>query len=280
MTTTSRRAAHVAPHQFNRIKPAMSLPIVAPQDPSTEPIKEMPELDLKPGAHFVGLLAPVNRSEMAQVAEEAAAADDDDEGAKGGRIGDRGLLGLVVAKRLVAARLLNGYSQIEAATVVGYGTPAQLSQWEAGKRRPPLAALVQYADVMAVSVDYLLGRSEDAERDVRLVRQNACMRAVRSTLAAAVERIVDAFDSDESITGLNVGTVLELVAAAQAVTAVYGDFIQPYRAGRGNLGEHLASAVNRLEGAALKVGVVLRRHDDEDARMRQRLADIAANDPH
>lgn len=229
-----------------------------------------------PGPHFAGLLAPANRSAMAELAEEAAEAGDDVEDGRAGRyIGDRGLIGLVIAKRLVAARLLNGLSQTEAANMIGYATPAQLSQWESARRRPPLAALAAYADAMNVSLDYIFGRSDEPERLVRLVRQNACMRAVRATLAGAVERIVDAFDADESIVGLNTSMVRDLAAAADAVAATYGDFLH---AGRGNAADRLASTVDRLEGAALKVGIALRRHDDEDARMKQQLAEIAAND--
>jgi transcriptional regulator with XRE-family HTH domain len=261
---------------------------VATNTARTAPIEEPAPLDAAPtaandettpGAHFAGLLAPVNRSAMAEIAEEAAEAGDDDEEGRAGRyIGDRGLFGLVIAKRLIAARLLNGLSQTEAANMIGYATPAQLSQWESARRRPPLAALVAYADAMNVSLDYLFGRSDDPERNVRIVRQNACMRAVRATLAGAVERVVDAFNADESIVGLNTSMVRDLAAAAEAVAATYGDFVQPRHAGRGDVGERLASAIGRLENAALKAGIALRKHDDSDAVLKRRLAEIAAND--
>ena len=235
--------------------------------------------DAMPGVHFDGLLAPVKRSAMVVVAEEEAEEGDEEDGRAGGRIGDRGLLGMVVAKRLVAARLLNGLSQTEAAALIGYSTPAQLSQWESSRRRAPTAALIAYADAMNVSLDYLFGRSDDPERNVRLVRQNACIRAVRATLVGAVERIVDAFNADEAITGLNIGMVHDLAAAAEAVTAAYSDCVRLHYVGRGVEGARLDSAISHLEDAALKAGVALRRHDDEGARAKQLLAEIAANDP-
>ena len=285
--TPHRPARLLPPFHFSTIflamnyavasKPAASIVEPIEINASTAPKNEPAEPDVKPGAHFAGLLEPVRMAEMTEVAEEEAG--DDDEARAGGRMGDRGLLGMVVAKRLIAARLLNGYSQNEAASLSGYSNGSQLSLWEAGRRPPPLVPLVQFADAMNVSLDYLLGRSDDPERDVRLVRQNACIRAVRATLVGAVERVVDAFDSDESIVGLNIGMVRDLASAAEAVTATYGDFVQQHRAGRANVAERLASAVDRMGSAALKVGIALRRHDDEDVRMKQRLAEIAANDP-
>lgn len=288
--TSRRRLAHVIPpFKPTQVRTAAMTIAAATKTARLASIEEPAPIDAAPtaandettpGAHFAGLLAPVNRSAMAEIAEEAAEAGDDDEEGRAGRyIGDRGLLGLVIAKRLIAARLLNGLSQTDAANMIGYATPAQLSQWESARRRPPLAALVAYADAMNVSLDYIFGRSDEAERLVRLVRQNACMRAVRATLAGAVERIVDAFDADEAIVGLNVSMVRDLAAAAEAVTAAYGDCTRLHHVGRGVEGARLDSAISRLEDAALKAGIALRRHDDEDARMKQRLAEIAANDP-
>lgn len=259
-------------------KPASSIVEPVGINASTAPINEPVEPDAKSGAHFAGLLEPVRMAAMVEVAEEEVGGDDEEERV-GGRLGDRGLLGMVVAKRLVAARLLNGYSQSEAAALIGYSNPSQMSLWETARRQPPTSALVAFADAMNVSLDYIFGRADDPERNVRLVRQNSCMRAVRATLVGAVERIVDAFDSDESIVGLNASMVRDLASAAEAVAAAHGDFVQPHHSGRRNVGERLASAVDRLEDAALKAGIALRRHDDEDARMKQRLAEIAANGP-
>jgi hypothetical protein len=45
--------------------------------------------------------------------------------------------------------------------------------------------VVQIADVMSVSLDYIFGRSDDPERNVRLVRENACIRTVRSPFIGA-----------------------------------------------------------------------------------------------
>src|SRR5688572_16322851 len=110
-----RRAAHahVPPHRPNQVRIAMHI-AAATKTAHPASIEEPTAIEAgpsgvndetTPGAHFAGLLAPVNRSAMAELAEEAAEAGDDDEDGRAGRyIGDRGLLGLVIAKRLIAAR--------------------------------------------------------------------------------------------------------------------------------------------------------------------------------
>lgn len=259
------------------------------------PIEESVEPDAKMeiGAHFAGLVKREPETMPHGIRNAPVANDDeiDDEGdereddaciASSRGVPDRWSKAArmqIIGKRLVEARTLNGCSQTEAAQLLQYGTPAQLSQWEQCRRAVPLHMLIRFADLMGVSLDWLTGISSDPNRDVRAIRRNACIRAVRATLVSAVDRIVDAFDSDESIVGLNVSMVRDLASAAEAVAATYGDFAQPnHAAGRRNVADRLDSAVDRLEGAALKVGIALRRHDDEDAMLKRRLTEIAAND--
>ncbi len=186
----------------------------------------------------------------------------------------------VIADRVLKARLMNGYSQSEAAEMLQYGTTAQLSQWEQGRRPVPLTMLVRASEVFGVSMDWLCGISVEPDRDPRAARRIACTRAVRATLAASVERIVAAFDADEKVLSLNVAVVRGLAEAAQAVVALHGDFSVRHATLHTNEIARLAWAVGCLEDAAMKVGIALRRHDDEDALMRQRFAEAAANEAH
>ena len=214
---------------------------------------------------FAGLLAPAGRAALAEELAEPAESNDS---RPSHFASDRQVAANVLARRIVAARELNGWSQTETAKALGYANSTQLALWEKGARLPSLVGLIALADVLSVSLDYLAGRSDDPERDVRALRRNACLRAVRTTLAAAAERIAQAFDSDERVVGAGTSDVRDLVSAAQACAAHY-EFA---RSGP------LQAALDRLEGAALKVGIALRSHDDEDARQRERLALIAAND--
>lgn len=249
------------------------------------------EADSKIGAHFAGLVKhepetmPSLGVRSAPVANDHEIDDEEDDHDDGFTSScdaperwSKAALMRIIAERLVAARLMNGYSQTEAAERLKYATPAQLSQWEQCRRAAPLHMLMRASELYSVSMDFLTGVSTEPERDARAVRRNAVVRAVRSTLVAAAERVVHAFDQDEAIVGLNVGAVREIVAAAEAVTALFDDFSQKHKAGPVGVGARLAAGVGRLESAALKAGIALRKHDDEDARMKERLAAIAAND--
>lgn len=66
----------------------------------------------------------------------------------------------IFAKRLYAARNQRGYSQEE----LGKRTdlqPSAISHFETGTRKPSFENLKRLADALAVTSDYLLGRSDD-----------------------------------------------------------------------------------------------------------------------
>lgn len=79
----------------------------------------------------------------------------------------RAKLKTIVSKRMLDARLLNGYSQAHAATLFGYksGNSTQLSLCERGQRMPPLSVLLRACEVYRCSMDYLVGLSADPDRD-------------------------------------------------------------------------------------------------------------------
>lgn len=277
--TARHRAAHLPPHRLNSIKTAMHVAFARPY--AAEPFATNPtEAPAAPGAHFAGLLPVPKGTDLPGVALDPDEDHDDetniaeDTHARWGKARAKS----IVAERLLQARAMNGYSQGEAAELLGQVGSAQLSQWEQCRRTIPMYMLARASEVYQVSTDWLLGLSEDPLRDPRAARRNACVRATRSILVAAVERVVAAFDADEAIAGLNVASVREVVTAAEEVIAHYGDHAAAITSSRAVVAARLSSAVDRLEGAALKVGIALRRHDDETALMRERLAEIAAND--
>ena len=261
------------PTCFNPIVRAITMleSASAPATPAAAPTADDHDGDLvAPGKHFAGLLAPAGRSALADELAEAG----EPNGPRGAHFAtDRAIAANVIGRRIVAARELNGLSQTELAKALGYRNSAQLSQHEKGSRPPTIAGLIALSDSLGVSLDYLAGRREDPEPDLRAARRHACLRAVRTVLTATAERIADAFDTDERVVGAGTADIRALVQAAEVCVARSARL----RSGHGGKDEMLA-AIGRLEGAALKVGIALRRHDDEDARQRERLALTAAND--
>lgn len=78
----------------------------------------------------------------------------------------------MIGKRLREEREKLGMSQVILAGMVGVD-PAEISQYETGKRKPPLDKFVKIIDVFDVSADFILGREvsvvseEDEEYKVR-----------------------------------------------------------------------------------------------------------------
>lgn len=63
--------------------------------------------------------------------------------------------------RIKEMRKAKGYTQEKLATLL-HTTQANLSGWEAGKWKPDTEAVAQMADIFGVSVDYLLGRTDES----------------------------------------------------------------------------------------------------------------------
>lgn len=69
----------------------------------------------------------------------------------------------ILAKRLKELRIENNYSQYEIADMIGIAQ-VTYSHYELGKRSVSIQNLVKIAQIYNVSVDYLLGLSDNKNR--------------------------------------------------------------------------------------------------------------------
>jgi transcriptional regulator with XRE-family HTH domain len=93
-------------------------------------------------------------------------------------------LKLTVGKRFMDARELNGFGQTQAALMMGWKNATQLSLIEQGKRMPPHQVLIIASTVFGTSIDFLLGLSNEPERDPKKAERDAAMRHVHSMIEA------------------------------------------------------------------------------------------------
>lgn len=98
----------------------------------------------------------------------------------------------IVGKRFIEAREINGLSQTDAAKALGYKNSAQLSQWEQCKRPPPLHMVAHASKVYRVSVDFLLGVSDDPDRDPRSESRLMLLRSADEMLRGMSQKLCDA----------------------------------------------------------------------------------------
>jgi len=97
----------------------------------------------------------------------------------------------IVGERLAAARRVNGWDQCDFAAEMGLANSTQPSLWEQGKRLPPMPMLIEAGRVLGVSVDYLLGESEEVERDAKTAARSALFRRVRRLLARNTQAVAE-----------------------------------------------------------------------------------------
>jgi transcriptional regulator with XRE-family HTH domain len=74
-----------------------------------------------------------------------------------------GVVGGNVGERIDAARKLRGLSKRELADALGHKDQAQVSKWISGTKDPSPGSLRKLAEVLAVTVDDLLGVAEGQE---------------------------------------------------------------------------------------------------------------------
>jgi len=87
-------------------------------------------------------------------------------------------LPIVIGKRIQAARSRLGWTQSDLARALGKHRQ-HLNPLELGKQLLRVDALIELADVLGVTTDYLLGRSPEEEREQPL-RQHQRRRAKAS----------------------------------------------------------------------------------------------------
>ena len=78
----------------------------------------------------------------------------------------------IFSKRLNAARRMRGLSQCDLAERTGLKQVA-ISFFETGRRSPSLGNLKRLADALEVTTDYLMGRSDFAERPPDIVPESS-----------------------------------------------------------------------------------------------------------
>jgi transcriptional regulator with XRE-family HTH domain len=95
-----------------------------------------------------------------------------------------------ICRRLILARKLNQLDQRDAAKVLGYSNSSQLSKIEAGQASVSRDFIVRAAMAYGVSTDYLLGLSNEPERDPRTAEQVAVLRSVQGAVEQNVAAMV------------------------------------------------------------------------------------------
>lgn len=178
------------------------------------------------------------------------------------------------------AREIAGLTQTEAATGLGYSTPAQLNMWEFGRRLAPMVELIRAAEFYSVSVDFLLGLSLDETRDPAQGLRDAILRGVRSQLTRVAEITTAQVERHARLLGPHIGTVGGLVASGDALL----DAIQTFcRLNQEALEEQRGSATlvrcaEDFESELLSARKKIRLHDALDDDLRRALSALGDED--
>ncbi len=99
------------------------------------------------------------------------------------------------AEKLKEIRRRDGITQLQAAKILGVSLGA-VGNWESGKRTPDAEMLVQIADTFGVTVDYLLGRTEDGGSTPTETERCMEMLKKRPELVALVSLMQNATEGD------------------------------------------------------------------------------------
>ena len=96
-----------------------------------------------------------------------------------------------IGERFKQARDLNGLQQGQAGTMMGLSGGTMLSLVEGGKRMVSVEMLIQASRVYMVSADYLLGVSDDPERDRRSIERTAAIRHYDDLIKGALQSVTE-----------------------------------------------------------------------------------------
>ncbi|MDQ7981888.1 helix-turn-helix domain-containing protein [Paraburkholderia sp. SARCC-3016] len=95
----------------------------------------------------------------------------------------------LMRERLIVARNLNSLDQKEAAAKLGYKNSSQLSKVENGEAPLPKSLLRKASLAYGVSADWLLGLSNEPERDPHIAGEMAVMRSVNAAVIEHTQNV-------------------------------------------------------------------------------------------
>lgn len=213
-------------------------------------------------------LVPGTENAATSPVDIADDSDDEDAAADGSQVAGRGranmLLRRAMAKRMIAARELNGFGQTQAALLIGWKNATQLCLIEQGKRMPPHHILLLISRAYGVSTDFLYTLDDEPERDGRTAAKKAQVRQIADMLNRNAEAVTEAlfeahrFDSAKEIRGCSI--VSKVTAVCDAVTRFRTINRVMFDTARG--GAALLHATTQAKEASIRVGGLL----DQSAR--------------
>ncbi len=140
------------------------------------------------------------------------------------RGGSNALLRATVGARFKQARELNGWDQREAATRMGYENGTQLSLIELGRRNTPLPVFCVASAVYGVSVDFLLGLSDEPERDPAVAERQAVLRHVEAMLREHAAQVLEMISAHMNAATRPIALARRLLGVSSVATETFDRF--------------------------------------------------------
>jgi transcriptional regulator with XRE-family HTH domain len=259
--------------------PAAPVPDIPPAATFIEPVAdEGDQAHAAVGNIFESLLPNASRAAAPAANEDHV---DDDAGARTRSVIANAQLRRVMGVRLVRARMLSGLSQGDIAKALGLKGQTQVSLWEMGRRMVTHVDLVRVSEVLSVSVDYLLGISDEPEKDQSAALRSACVRGVRKMLDKVAAVTVDEVARHARLVGPHAGHVRGVLAAGDGLLEAFGSFVRANSDVFENSMRGAATLQRRaqeFETVLADARMAIRAHDALDGDLRRALADIALED--
>ena len=169
----------------------------------------------------------------------------------------------IMRERIVSARVMNGFTAVEAAKRLGYANSTQLSQIEAGERKVPndWQFLLRMSKVYSVSVDYLLGISPHPERDPVAAESFAMLRGFEELIQSQAAAMTTAFVRYGAEREAGRADMQAVAGAAEAVSDALTRIrvLNPAFDEEMRGSNKLLAAVDRLEALTIPVKETIRR---------------------
>ncbi|AIY40136.1 hypothetical protein LT85_0978 [Collimonas arenae] len=166
--------------------------------------------------------------------------------------------------RLINARRLNNLEQIAAAKLLGYQNSSALSKMESGYSPISRKAIVRAALAYGVSSDYLMGLSDEPERDPKIAEQMAIIRTVRAQILQQSQSLASILLKNASDMTPMEGHLTALLAQAKRVVEAFDTSCRQNKHFQNDIlgGANLQRAIDDVQATLMTTRKFLNRRAD------------------